>query len=85
MNSDKYGDNEKNKGRKRNDELEQGHENDREQNRDKKDKSLSDKHRRAKTATQQDNDERKSDLRDNGVKDKFNDNDRTTQTGIKGV
>jgi hypothetical protein len=30
MNSDKYGDNEKNKGRKRNDELEQGHENDRE-------------------------------------------------------
>ncbi len=30
MNSDKYWDNEKNKGRKRNDELEQGHENDRE-------------------------------------------------------
>ncbi len=27
----------------------------------------------------------KSDLRDNGVKDKFNDNDRATQTGIIGV
>ncbi len=80
MNSDKYKDNEKNKDRR----------NDTEKNRDKK---------RIKTCLKNEGEqrwrydrilnkitiERKGDLRDNGVKDKFNDKDRATQTGIKGM